>query len=392
MLALGVFQALLDGIGWVLARIYDVVGNYGVSIIVVTLLIKIILLPLGIKQIKSMGAMQAIQPKLKEIQKKYKGNRQKSQEETMKLYKEAGVNPLGGCLPLLLQFPILIAMYGVLRAPVPNANFDASEPPSATNEAFLNNHLPLDSQLYEDVTSHQHMNFLWMNLQCSAAQAGKTVTVPNSAGEESDQRLDCGSSTADKVPYFVILAVMIGTTFYQQRQMQKASPPNAANAQQQALLKIMPIMFGVFGFGFPSGLVVYWTTSNIWQIGQQYALLRAGHIGPQAMERLIAEQKARASSETPAKQGFFARMMDQAREAQGKQPGDRSTRGRTSGTGQKGAGASGSGKPGSTGGSGSGRGGQSRGRRPNTGQVKRRRPNDPKKPGGGGSADGEASS
>ncbi len=100
-----------------LAAIFDVVGNYGLSIIVLTIVIKVVLLPLGVKQIKSMQAMQSIQPKVKELQKKYKGNKAKVQEETMKLYKEAGVNPLGGCLPLLLQFPILIAMYAVIRAP-----------------------------------------------------------------------------------------------------------------------------------------------------------------------------------------------------------------------------------------------------------------------------------
>src|SRR5712691_190538 len=118
MLALGVFQALLNSIGWVLAKIYDLVGSYGLSILILTILIKIVLLPLGIKQIKSMQSMQVIQPKIKELQKKYKGNKQKAQEETMKLYKEAGVNPLGGCLPLLLQFPILISMYAVIRAPM----------------------------------------------------------------------------------------------------------------------------------------------------------------------------------------------------------------------------------------------------------------------------------
>ena len=111
------FQYLLDGLGWVLARIYDVIPNYGVSIVVLTLLIRFLLFPLGMKQIKSMQHMQAIQPKIKEIQKKYKDNKQKVQEETMKLYKEAGVNPLGGCLPVLAQFPILISMYAVIRAP-----------------------------------------------------------------------------------------------------------------------------------------------------------------------------------------------------------------------------------------------------------------------------------
>ena len=116
---IGPFQALLDAIGWLLAWLYDLTGNFGFAIIILTIVFRVVLLPLGIKQIKSMQAMQALQPKIKEIQKKYKGNKQKIQEQTMKLYQEYGVNPLGGCLPLLLQFPILIAMYAVIRAPSP---------------------------------------------------------------------------------------------------------------------------------------------------------------------------------------------------------------------------------------------------------------------------------
>jgi YidC/Oxa1 family membrane protein insertase len=412
MLAFGPFQALLDGLGWVLAWIYDIVGNYGVAIIVLTLVIRLILFPLGIKQIKSMQAMQSIQPKVKELQKKYKGNKAKVQEETMKLYQEAGVSPFGGCLPLLLQFPILIAMYAVIRAPVPNAAFDPDKPVSATNEQVLNNHLPIDSQLYEDVISDEHMDFLWMNLQCSASQSGGVVVVPDSAGEPSGKTLDCGDSTADRVPYFVILILMIGTTFYQQRQMQKASPPGAASSQQQAILKFMPILFGVFGFAFPSGLVVYWTTSNLWQIGQQYALLRAGHIGPEAMERRMAEQRAKADSPEQAKQGYFARLMNQARETQAQQAKGASSKGsprkrppppkgRTKGGAPGGKGGSGGGPKGGSvgsGGKGSGskgtggtppKGGQTRSRRPNTGQQKGREPGDGST-GGGNGGDGAA--
>ena len=112
--------------------------------------------------------------------------------------------------------------------------------------------------------------------------------------------------TPDKIPYFALLVVMIGTTFYQQRQMQKASPPGAASGQQQAILKLMPIMFGIFGYTFPAGSHVYWTISNMWQIGQQYVLLKAGHIGPDAMERRIAEQRAKNANK-PAKPGLMAR-------------------------------------------------------------------------------------
>ena len=169
---IGPFQALLDAIGWLLAWLYDLTGNFGFAIIILTIVFRIVLLPLGIKQIKSMQAMQALQPKIKEIQKKYKGNKQKVQEQTMKLYQEYGVNPLGGCLPLLLQFPILIAMYSVIRAPVPLP----ADPENPGVVEYSNNHLPEDSQLFTDVTAANHARDSTsssMNLQCSPAAGGQ---------------------------------------------------------------------------------------------------------------------------------------------------------------------------------------------------------------------------
>src|SRR5512141_1187268 len=125
-----------------------------------------------------MQHMQAIQPKLKELQKKYKTNKQKLQEEQMKLYKEAGVNPLGGCLPLLLQFPILIAMYAVIRAPT-------LEPVQGTPETYLvkNNHLPEDSTLFKNVITHTNTGVIFVNLQCSAAQSGSQAQLKDTAGQ-----------------------------------------------------------------------------------------------------------------------------------------------------------------------------------------------------------------
>src|SRR5436190_11935151 len=117
MIAAGWWQGLLNGLGWVLSHIYDVVHNYGLAIIILTLGIRLLLLPLGLKQIRSMQAMQALQPQIKSLQQKYKGNKQKLNEEMMKLYKERGVNPLAGCWPMLLQIPVLIALYSVLRFP-----------------------------------------------------------------------------------------------------------------------------------------------------------------------------------------------------------------------------------------------------------------------------------
>jgi YidC/Oxa1 family membrane protein insertase len=396
-----VFQVLLNSIGWVLAAIYKVIPNYGVAIIILTLLLRILVLPLGIKQIKSMGAMQALAPRINEIKKKYKGNNAKIQEETMRLYKEVGVNPLGGCLPLLLQFPILIAMYAVIRPPVLQPTTYSSKPAYAVT----NSHLPSTSQLFFDVLQHENTNFTpGINLQCSAKDAGKPavviydskrhavvagqpivreqVPVVTSSGTPvlSQATFDCGSGPVSKIPYFALLLIMIGTTFYQQLQMQRVSPPGAASQQQQTLLKIMPLMFGFIGFSFPAGLVMYWTIANLIQIGQQWFLLRAGHIGPEAVERQIAANRAKqaASPSAPAKRGWLATMMERAeqeRQRKGQPPRGRGTgspnpgssRGSGSGTGRSGGGGRGS----SGGGSGSsgrkGGSGGSSGKRPTGG-------------------------
>ena len=369
------FQYLLDGIGWVLARLYDVIPNYGLAIILLTLLIRLILVPLGVKQLKSMQAMQALQPKMKEIQKKFRSNKQRAQEETMKLYREHGVNPLGGCLPLLLQLPVLISMYSVIRPPMFIAQKDDTG--AVTAYEIHNNHLPEDSKLFENVIKHQDLDFIWMNLQCSVQQAGGPAAsvdtdrqklveglpilgqggVDLSFPTKSQEATDCGDTASNKVPYALFLVAMIGTTFYQQRQMQRVSPPGASQ-QQQMLMKIMPFTFAIWGFFFPAGLLMYWCTSNLWQIGQQYVLLKAGHIGPDAIERRKQELASRPPSE---KRGFMARLAEQAeseRERRAKEAGTMRKPGSGKNPQKPTGGKPGQGKkkkPGGSGGSGTGK-------------------------------------
>lgn len=309
MIAVGAWQALLDGLGWVLARIYDVVPNYGVTFVILTVVIRLVLLPLGIKQIRSMQHMQLIQPKVKQIQQKYRQDKARQQEEIMKLYKEYGVNPFSGCWPVLLQFPILIAMYSVVRHPQHPIHI-----PEGTRL-----YQAIQRQIPQPITSLDQVpkepgppggtSFLGMNLLCSATQAGNPrAQLGDSTTVESKKVLypvNCGDSPVDRVPYYAFAALMFATTYYQQRQMQKASPPGAASQQQQALLKVMPLMFGVFGVFFPAGLVLYWTTSNVWQIGQQYFMLRS---------RPTAEQLAERAARGSAKKGLFAQMAERAEE------------------------------------------------------------------------------
>ncbi len=369
MIAVAWFQALLDGMGWILARIYDVIPNWGLSIIVLTVLIRLVLLPLGVKQIRSMQSMQVIQPKVKQIQQKYKGNKQKQQEEIMNLYREHGVNPFSGCWPVLLQFPILIAMYSVVRFPQYPV------------------HLPADSKLYDAVTQQipeppagtpltaeyltsqggSVRNGVWvvpesppsgttfatMNLLCSAQQAGSQVASVRSKftveGKPVEYQLDCGNSIPDRIPYYLLAVIMFGTQYFQQRQMNKASPPGAASQQQQALLKVMPLMFGVFGFFFPAGLVLYWTTSNAWQIGQQYFMLR---------NRPTAESLAAKADGRKQRKGFMASMMERAQDERTRRDAGGGPTGSTAGNPKKPTtgkpGPAPQRKPGSSGGSGAG--------------------------------------
>ena len=266
------FKVLLDAIGAVLAFLYRYIPNYGVDIILLTLGIRILLLPLAMKQIRSMQAMASIQPKLREIQRKYRGkrdspSRQKMMEEQQKLYREHGVNPFGGCLPVLAQFPILIALFGVLN--IPNGL------PHVRAHTYVGPQSPAYSRLYKDLTTPgqaKGIDFLGANLVCSAREAGTEVTVPKK-GTIPEVQKDCGKGGAVRIPFYLFLVAMIGTTYYQQRQMQRASP--GQNQQQQMLTRIMPIFFGFIGFSFPAGLVIYWTTTNLVQIAQQFYMLPA---------------------------------------------------------------------------------------------------------------------
>jgi YidC/Oxa1 family membrane protein insertase len=347
LIGLVVWQQLLDGLGWVLARIYDVVPNYGIAIIILTVAIRAVLLPLGFKQIKSMQNMQALQPKLKEIQKKYKNNRQKQQEEQMKLYRESGVSPFSGCLPMLLTLPFLFAMYAVIKQPtlVPS-----TDPQQQGAFVVTNNHLPEDSALFQNVLIHENTDFLFMNLQCNLVGAGTQVPIhykatdgqvkqlPGPGNPDPNEQtpapilgeggqslsfdattqafLDCGTSRfPDIIPYVLMVALMVGLTFFQTFQIQRASPQGSQSSQQQTITRVMPLMFAFFGLQFPAGLVVYWTVSNGLQIGQQTYLIRKGHIGPEALERRIEQQRARSQNAQP-KRGFMSWMTERAQSAQ----------------------------------------------------------------------------
>ncbi|HEX2057356.1 MAG TPA: YidC/Oxa1 family membrane protein insertase [Actinomycetota bacterium] len=241
-----------------LAGFYAVIPSYGLAIILLTLAVRLLLLPLSIKQTKSMREMQAIQPEIKRLQAKHKGDRQKMNEELMALYKEHGVNPFGGCLPLLMQFPVLIGLFYVIRDPLKYMGDVVSN--SALAEGLRDIPVQINS-------------FLGIHLNCSA---NGTLTGSHGATEETRELFEaCGSGFVTSLPYLALVLAMGYTTYYQQKQMQKSTPDSPQAQQMQTFTKIMPLLLMVFSFNFPAGVVVYWVTTNLWTIVQQRIILAA---------------------------------------------------------------------------------------------------------------------
>ena len=243
------WNGLRELIGTVLSFFYDLVPNFGVSVIFLTIAISLLLFPLTLKQTRSMKAMQEIQPEVKRLQKELKGDRDQLNQELMALYRERGVNPAAGCLPMIVQLPIWFALFQVLRDParwVPD--------PSALLDKL--------SRIPADATAQlvDNPDFLWMNLQASPSEA-------------------IAESIAAGIPYLIAILVVVATGYYQTRQTMARTAKNGAEQtpQQQSMqtvMKVFPLIFGVISWTLPAGLVLYFAVSQMFRIGQQAVILR----------------------------------------------------------------------------------------------------------------------
>src|SRR6516164_3420940 len=216
------------------------------TIVVLVVLMRLILVPLFVKQMHSMRKMSALTPQLQELRKKYKGDKQTLNEETMRLYKEAGVNPLGGCLPLLAQMPLFFALFSVLRA---IAGWHVGLPAPYG--------MPISV-----VKSAQNANILGAHISDKVLFTG-TMYVPLHA----------------KIVILCAVAISVATTFMTVRQSTKRgmtpqmTPDNPMAASQKYMAYIVPF-FALSGLYWAFGLVLYWVTTNVWTLGQQWVLFK----------------------------------------------------------------------------------------------------------------------
>jgi YidC/Oxa1 family membrane protein insertase len=277
---LPILKQLVLLLHWILVTINDALASlglgpnwsWGLAIIGLTIIVRLVLFPLTWKQFSSAQSMQLIQPQLKELQKKYKGDRGKLQQETMQLYKEHRVNPFASCLPLLLQLPVFISLYAAIKGVG-----------------------PLSAPIYQpSVQALSHASFLWI----------PHLGLPD--------------------PYYILLVLYVVSQLISTELMLSTQ----TDKSQKMLMRAMPIMFVFFLFRFPAGLFVYWVTTNIWTIGQQLlirkvmkpkdlatltakpakrsrlmeALTAAQGERMQTREQLIAKQKAERAKPGGAKQ------------------------------------------------------------------------------------------
>ncbi|RNL60747.1 membrane protein insertase YidC [Nocardioides marmoriginsengisoli] len=237
--------------------------SWALSIVGLTLVIRAALIPLFVKQIKSSRNMQLLQPKVKELQKKYGHDRERLTQETMALYKDTGTNPFSSCLPLIVQMPIFLALFRLLDQAAKKGNGHGVLSDDRAKQLA-------DAKLFGGEISSTFLN--------------------------SD-----GNSTVQIIAIILVLA-MTATTFLTQRQlMSKNMPADALSGpyaqQQKLLLYVLPLVFAVGGIAFPIGVLLYWTTSNLWTMGQQFYVIRnnpAPNTEAARAKQLRDEAKAKA--------------------------------------------------------------------------------------------------
>ena len=273
---------MFDVIAAVLAWFYGLAPSFGLSIILLTFVVMVVVTPLTLKGTRSMIKMQHLQPEMKKIQTRYKGDRDAMNKEMMAFYQANGINPMGGCLPLFVQAPVFMVLYQVLRGMTRRLSdvgadigwvagrLGAAESLSgvpANQQAFYPAYVDPGSELFADLTAETEMLFLGFDLSRSAGAA-----------------LSQGILAA--FPYLILILLVFASAWIQQRQIRGRNPDATVNPQQQMLMKVMPFFLPVISFNLDAALVLYFVISNLYRIAQQAYITRTLY-GPGGDSELV---------------------------------------------------------------------------------------------------------
>lgn len=285
-----------------LAFFFELVPSYGVAIMLLTLTVMLVLTPLTWKSTRSMLEMQRLQPEIKKLQQQHKSDRQKLNEELMAFYKEHKVNPLGGCLPMLLQLPVFLVMYRVIHGLTQTRG-------GVPSPAYISEDSELHKALVED---GGRMVSFGVDLSKSASKTWTTLGF------------------VDALPFLIVVALVVIAQYVQTKQMSGRSSSAQQNPQMQMMQRIMPLMFGFISYSIAAGVNIYFLMSSLFRIAQQELMYRfdpvlVAHVKQQAKEiEAHAYEKPKGKDKNvkaPVKETKPARNGPQGR----KQAGNRSS-------------------------------------------------------------------
>jgi len=285
---------MFDLIATVLAWFYDLVPSLGLSIVLLTLVVMVVVTPLTLKGTRSMIKMQHLQPEMKKIQTRHKGDRDKMNKELMAFYQANGITPMGGCLPMFVQAPVFIVLYNVLRGLTRRlsdvgqnvgwvtgrfaSDLPLSDIPNDP-QVFFPDYVAADSQLFVDLSRQTEMVSWGVDLSRSASKA-------------------LSSGIVEALPYFFLILIVFVSSWIQQKQIRGRNKDSPVNPQQQMIMKVMPFFLPVISYTLDAALVLYFVISNLYRIGQQSYITRSLY-GPHGHEPAVVMPE---TVEEPAKE------------------------------------------------------------------------------------------
>jgi YidC/Oxa1 family membrane protein insertase len=307
---------MLDGlfelISGLLNFFYELVPNYAVAIALLTCVVMIVTTPLTLKGTRSMIEMQRLQPEIRRLQVQYKDDRQKLNEELMRFYKEHEINPVGGCLPLLIQAPVFSILYYVVRGLTNESKFvglqryvnDLGLGNGTITDGFRPKYLGHDTELYQSLLGQHEMNAF-----------GDYFDLAKTPGEA------LAVSFVTALPYLALIAVIAVLSWYQQKQIMGRSAGAEVTQQQRMMMRIGPLMYVFFAFVSPAAIGIYFLVSTLWRVGQQAFITRSLYrgedsIGVQA-QKAMAELRASKKAEGNGASGRGASAAKKATAASG---------------------------------------------------------------------------
>jgi YidC/Oxa1 family membrane protein insertase len=285
-------DSLFEGISYLLNFFYTlpvVGGNYAIAIALLTCAVMVITTPLTLKGTKSMIEMQRLQPEIRRLQAQYKDDRQKLNEEMMRFYREHEINPVGGCLPMLIQLPVFSILFYVVRGLTNRANFVGAQQflgnyvdfEPAVNTGFRPKYLDHTSEMYQSLVGRHDMPSFGLDLAISPSDA-----------------LSDGFFTA--LPYVLIVAVIAVLSWYQQKQIMGRNAGSEVTPQQRMMMRLGPALYVMFAFVSPAALCVYFLVSTVWRVAQQAYITHALYKGEDSVG--VQAQRAMAQARQERKQ------------------------------------------------------------------------------------------